>query len=121
MFKFIEGLPPAVIAIEAVGKVTHEDYRDVLIPNAEAMMGKGPIKMLCVIGKDFTGFELEALADDSAFGLKHWHDFSQIAVVNDHGWINAVISMFKPFLHGQVRLFTLADLPAAKSWITSAS
>jgi hypothetical protein len=121
MLKFIEGLAPGVIAIEAMGKVTHEDYRDVLIPKAEAMMGKGPIKMLYVLGKDFTGFELEALADDSAFGLKHWHDFSQIAVVTDHGWLNAVINMFKPFFHGQVRLFTLANLPAAKDWIEKVS
>ena len=69
MFKFIEGLPPDVLAIEASGKVTHEDYRDTLIPKAEAMMAKGPIRMLYVIGKDFTGFELEALWDDSVFGL----------------------------------------------------
>jgi hypothetical protein len=121
MLKFIEGLAPGVIAIEAMGKVTHEDYRDVLIPKAEAMMGKGPIKMLYVLGKDFTGFELEALADDSAFGLKHWHDFSKIAVVTDHSWLNAVINMFKPFFPGQVRLFTLANLPAAKDWIANVS
>jgi hypothetical protein len=119
MFKVIEGLAPDVMGIEAVGKVTHEDYRDVLIPSAEAKMGKGPIKMLYVLGKDFTGFELEALSDDSAFGFKHWHDFSQVAVVTDHGWLNAVISMFKPFFHGQMRLFKLADLPAAKDWISS--
>lgn len=119
MFKLIEGLAPNVMAIEAVGKVTHEDYRDVLIPRAEAMMGKGPVKMLYILGKDFTEFELEALTDDGAFGLKHWHDFSQVAVVTDHGWLNAVISMFRPFFHGQIRLFSLADLPAAKAWIAS--
>ena len=55
MFKFIEGLPPDVMAIEASGKVTHEDYRNTLIPKAEAMMAKGPIRMLYVIGRDFTG------------------------------------------------------------------
>ena len=35
MFEFIEGMPPDVLAIEAVGKVTHEDYRTILIPKAE--------------------------------------------------------------------------------------
>lgn len=117
MLKLIEGLAPGVIGIEAIGKVTHEDYRDVLIPKAEAMMGNGPIKMLYLIGKDFTGFELGALADDSAFGLKHWRDFSQIAVVSDHAWLNTVITTFKPFFHGEVRLFGLTDVPAAKDWI----
>jgi hypothetical protein len=118
MFKFIEGLPPDVMAIEASGKVTHEDYRNTLIPRAEAMMTKGPIRMLYVIGQDFTGFELEALWDDSVFGIRHWRDFSHIAVVTDHAWLSGMVSMFKPFFHGEVRLFTLADLPAAKDWIS---
>ena len=117
MFKFIEGLPQDVIAIEATGTVTHDDYRNILIPKAEAMMAKNPIKMLYVIGKDFAGFELEALWDDGAFGLRHWHDFSHIAVVTDHAWMRATVSMFKPLFHGNVRLFGLAELPAAKNWI----
>jgi len=121
MFMFIEGLPSDVLAIEASGEVTHNDYRNTLIPKAEAMIARGPIKMLYVIGKDFTGFELEALSDDAMFGLKHWHDFSHIAVVMDHGWLNALVNMFKPFFHGEVRLFRLAELPAAKDWITKVS
>ncbi len=120
MLEFIDGLPPDVMAIEASGKVTHEDYRDTLIPKAEAMMDKGPVRMLYVIGEDFTGFELEALWDDSAFGLGHWHDFSRIAVVTDHAWRSAMVNMFKPFFHGEARLFRLAQLPAAKDWITGA-
>jgi len=119
MFKFIEGLPPDVLAIEASGKVTHDDYRNTLIPKAEAMMSKGPIRMLYVIGRDFTGFELEALWDDSAFGVEHWRDFSRIAVVTDHAWVGATVNMFRPFFHGQVRLFSLAELPGAKDWITA--
>jgi hypothetical protein len=108
-----------VIAIEASGKVTHEDYRDTPIPRAEAMMTKGPIRLLYVIGKDFTGFEPAALWDDSMFGIKHRHDFSHIAVVTDHPWLSAVVNMFKPFFHGEVRVFRFAELPAAKDWITS--
>ncbi len=61
------------------------------------------------------------LWDDSTFELKHWHDFSHIAVVTDHAWLRAMISMFKPFFHGEVRLFTRAELPAAKDWITDTS
>ena len=64
MFKFIEGMPADVLAVEATGKVTHEDYRDRLIPKAEAMMGHGPIRLLYVIGPAFSGFELGALVDD---------------------------------------------------------
>jgi len=117
MFNLIEGLPQDVLAIEATGKVTHEDYHSTLIPKAEAMMAKGPIKLLYVIGKDFTGFELEALWDDSKFGLKHWHDFDRIAVVADQAWLRAAVSMFTPFFPGEVRMFGLSELSAAKAWI----
>jgi hypothetical protein len=119
MFKSIEGLPADVLAIEASGQITHQDYRDTLIPMAEGLIANGPIKMLYVVGTDFTGFDLEALWDDSAFGLTHWHDFSQIAVVTEHAWMGGVISMFKPFFHGEIRLFRLAQLSAAKDWITA--
>ena len=120
MFQLIEGLPASVIAIEAIGEVTDQDYRDVLIPKAEAMIAKGPIKMLYVIGEDFTGFKLEALWDDTVFGIKHGHDFSHIAVAADHAWLRAMVSMFQPFFHGEVRLFRLSELPAAKDWISNA-
>ena len=48
MLKFITGMPPDVLAIEAIGTVTHDDYRTALIPKAEAMMAKGPIKLIYV-------------------------------------------------------------------------
>ena len=107
MFKLIEDLPPDVLAIEATGKVTHEDYQNFLIPKAEAMMAKGPVKLLYVAGEGFDGYELEALWDDSAFGVKHWHDFARIAVVADQTWLRAAVTMFKPFFPCEVRLFKL--------------
>ena len=118
MFRFIDGMPRNVVAIEATGKVTHEDYQNTLIPRVEAMLSKGPIRMLYVIRKEFTGFELEALWDDGNLGLKHWRDFSHIAIVADQMWLRAAVSMFMPFFHGEVRMFGLSQLPAAKDWIT---
>ena len=119
MFKSMEGLPANVLAIEASGQITHQDYRDTLIPMAEDLIAEGPIRMLYVVGSDFTGFDLEALWDDGAFGLKHWHDFDRIAVVTDQAWLAGAVTMFKPFFHGEVRLFKLSRLAAAKYWISA--
>ncbi len=121
MFKAIEGLPKDVLGVEASGEVTHADYHDWLIPRAEAMMGRGPVRMFYVIGKDFTGFDLRALADDAGFGIAHLRDFSRIAVVSDHVALNAAVSLFKPFFHGEARAFRLADIDKARDWITAAS
>ncbi len=118
MFKLIEGLPPDVLAIEASGQVTYQDYRDTLTPKAEAMMTNGPIRMLYLIGEDFTGFEPGGLWGDGVFGLRHRHDFSHVAVVTDHPWLSAMVNMFRPFFHGEVRLFGVEQLPAAKDWVS---
>ena len=55
MSKSLGGLPLDVMAIEAIGNVTHDDYRATLIPKAEAMMAKGPIRTLYVVGEEFAG------------------------------------------------------------------
>jgi hypothetical protein len=73
-----------------------------------------------LIGKEYTDFEPEALWDDGTFAIKHWHDLSHLAVASKHVWLNAMVSMFKPFLHGDVRRLELAELPAAKEWVTVA-
>ncbi|MGD9895657.1 MAG: STAS/SEC14 domain-containing protein [Candidatus Methylacidiphilaceae bacterium] len=119
MFKLLEGMPPDVLGIEASGKVTHKDYQDILIPKAEALMAKGPVKALFVVAPEFAGYELKALWDDSVFGLKHWRDFRRVAVVADQEWIHGVMTMFRPLILCEFRLFKLAELAAAKSWITS--
>ena len=117
MFQLIEGLPPDVLGIEASGKVTHEDYRDFLIPRAEAMMERGPIKMLYVLGGDFASYEPHALWDDAGFGGKHWRDFKRVAVVADVKWIRAAIELFRPIFPCEVKLFALSGIEAAKEWI----
>ena len=118
MLKLMEGLPSDVLGIEATGTVTHTDYQKVLIPAAEAMLAKGPIKMLYVAGPDFTGYELEALWDDGVFGIKHWHQFKRIAIVTNSTWLRAAVTMFCPFFPSELQLFKASERTAANDWIT---
>jgi hypothetical protein len=117
VLKLIEGLPPDVLGIDASGKVSHEDYRKVLIPAAEARMARGPVRMLYVAGPQFTGYELEALWEDAAFGFKHWQQFTRIAVVTDTTWLRAAVTMFRPLFPSEIRLFKFPELAAAKEWV----
>jgi len=121
MFKLMEDLGPRILGLEAVGKITHDDYRDTLIPAAEAMMRDAPIKVLCIVRSELSDFAIEALWDDAKFGLKHWHDISHMALVSDHSWIRVALSLFAPFYPARIKLFKLAELAAAKEWIASAA
>jgi hypothetical protein len=121
MFRFIEGLPPNVLGIVVIGKITHQDYRDVLIPQAERMLANGPLDILTVIGPEFKGFEVEALWDDSRFGLKHWNDFNRVAVATDSAWVRGMTTVFAPLFRGEVKLFKFDEVDTAKSWIVGPS
>ncbi len=119
MFTFLMGLAPDVLAIEAAGKITREDYREQLIPRAEALMARGPIKALCVIKNKITDYSLTALWDDQRFGRKHWRDLSHLAIVTDRAWIKAACALAAPLLPVAIRLFPVSELETAKAWITA--
>jgi hypothetical protein len=121
MYRFIEGLPPDVLGIEADGKITHEDYRDRLIPKFEAMRTEGPIKAVMVMRSDLSDFSIEALWDDQIFGFSHWRDFKRLALVTDHTWMRTAVAIVRPFVPAEVRTFPLAELDAAKAWIAEAT
>jgi hypothetical protein len=118
MFTFLEGLPADVLAIEASGPITHEDYQR-LIPRAEAMMGKGPVKAIYVLGDDVSEFSPRAFWDDQVFSIKHWHDFSHLALVTDQAWIRGMAHLFAPFFPARMKVFTKSQLAEAKAWIVT--
>jgi hypothetical protein len=121
MFKFIDDITDDVLAIETIGKVSHEDYKDKLIPAADKIIKEyGKLKALYVIGDDFDGFELGALWDDTMFGVQHWSDVSHIAIVTDHQWVQSMSAFFAPFFPGIVRVFALNRLEEAKAWVSQA-
>lgn len=118
MFAFIEGLPENVLGIEASGPITHQDYQ-MLEPRAEAMMGHGPVKALYILNDDVSEFSPQAFWDDQLFSIKHWRDFSHLALVTDSTWARGAAKLFAPFFPAHIKVFPLADLAAAKAWITA--
>lgn len=118
MMTLIDGLPRQVLGVRASGRVTHADYRDVLVPHAEAIIANGPINLLYVIGKDFAGYEIRALRDDGAFGIRYWRDFRRIAVVGDQSWVHATVTLLEPFSPCEVRLYSRIELSEASAWVS---
>ena len=55
MITAIAGMPAGTIGFEARGTVTSEDYENVLVPAVTTAMEAGPVRLLYVLGDDFTG------------------------------------------------------------------
>jgi len=120
MIERIPDLPAGVVGLVAHGRMTAEDYRDVLEPALQAQYdgGRKPA-VLFVLDSDFTGLAPSALWEDFRFGITHLTGWSRIALVGDVDWITHAGNLFKGLFPGELKMFSLAERDAARAWITS--
>lgn len=117
-FEVIEGLPRDVVAVRAKGIITADDYRETLLPLVEEKLKEhDSLKLMVVMGDDYSTFTGDAAWEDTKFDLKHLRDFSRIAVVTDVAWVARTMKIFAPVLPYTLKVFPMADLEEAKSWI----
>ena len=118
MIELIEGLPAAVVGIEAVGNVTSEDYDDVAPAVERALASHEKIRLLHVVGDRFTGHSASALLEDARLGLANLRSIERIAVVTDIGHFRALVKGAGWTLPGDLRLFANADRAEAEAWVS---
>ena len=120
MLHRIDGLPEHVLGFRAEGRVTGEDYQDVLEPALDdALTRHAQIDFLYHLGPDFKRFTTTALWDDARLGLHHLKDFRRVAVVTDIGWIATAVHGADPLTRVELRAFENAELAAAQNWLSS--
>ena len=113
-------LPDNVLALEASGEVTGEDYETVVIPAVEKMLAEhDKLRMLYQLGPDYTGFEGAAMWDDTKVGMRHLTRWEKIAVVTDVEWMAHTVKAFGFLMPGEVQVFSNAELAAAKAWVAA--
>lgn len=118
MLQSIEGLPSNVVAFEATGHVVADDYRDVLDPAVDAALEvEDKIRFLYVLGSSFEGYSGGAMWQDSKVGVEHWTRWEKIALVTDHRGYHDAVKAFAWLVPGEVKLFGLSELGAAKEWV----
>jgi len=118
MIEKISDLPDNAVGFTARGKVTAEDYENIIIPAVEELFSRQKkVRFLYHLGEDFTGFEATAMLDDTKLGFKHLRSWQRMAVVSDVAWIRAAIKIFGLVIPGNVRMFHNHELDEAKRWI----
>ncbi len=118
MIEIIQGMPENIVAVSASGKVTGKDYDNVLIPAIEDKLKKhGKIRVLYMLGPDFTGFTAEAMWDDAKIGIKHLTAYEKVAVVSDVVWVVNAMKFFSFIMPCPVKTFGNDRLPEARNWI----
>jgi SpoIIAA-like len=120
MLERINDLPDSVLGIRATGKVTADDYRNVLEPAVETALQSGrKLRFLYVLGEDVTGFSPGAAWQDSKVGLEHYTRWEKVAVVSDKEWLRHSVDIFGYLIPGQIKAFTSAGEAEARAWVSS--
>jgi hypothetical protein len=119
----IEVLPESqgnVIGIKITGKLTAQEYEEVMIPTLEAaIQAHGKLNFLGLVDEDFHGMEAAALWDDTKFGLKHRKDFGKMALVGARRWMEWMMKFFAPMMAGEIKSFPREQLKEAWDWVKS--
>jgi hypothetical protein len=118
MITVLTGLPEGVLGFEARGKLTAEDYTEVLEPAIAAATGAGQkIRVLLDFGGEFEGMEPGAAWQDMRVGVREWSAWERIALVTDHAWMRDALSMFAWAVPGEARAFPVKERDAAIEWL----
>jgi hypothetical protein len=117
MLKVIENMPAGTIGLEAVGKVTEQDYRDVLVPAVTKARAEGKVRLLYVLGDDFDSYSAGAVWADAKVWAKSIGAWERIAIVADADWLEHAAKAVSWMVSGEVKAFDDDDLREAKIWL----
>jgi len=120
MIERIDGMPAATVGLRASGKLSKDDYTEVLEPALREGVESGELRLLFVL-TDFDGLEAAAMTEDMKTGLKAWvRDHSawkRFALVTDVEWVAKAMHMSTWLTPGEVLIRDLDGLEEAKTWV----
>ena len=120
MLEAIDGMPPGTVGLRGSGKLTRDDYRDVLEPALRQATDGGEVRMLFVLS-DFEGLEPGAWIEDVKTGLHelvgHHSAWKRLALVTDAEWIRRTTRTVSWLVPGELMIRDLDGLEDARSWV----
>jgi hypothetical protein len=119
MVERMEDMPSGTVGLRASGKLSRDDYRDVLEPGLQEAIDSGEARVIFVL-TDFDGLEPGAWLEDAKTGLgvelAHRKEWKRLAVVTDVDWVAKAMHLFAWAMPGELAIYGLDELDDAKSW-----
>ena len=107
-----------LVSLKVSGSLTKEDY-DRILPTLETKIRQfGKIKLYVEVEK-LALPTLNALWEDLKMDLKHYNDFSYVAVVGEPDWLAAITKLVSPLVPAEVRTYDREDRATAMQWLVS--
>ena len=117
MLTILQDMPPGVVGVSASGRLTAEDYTQVLAPAiADATAEGGKLRVVLIFESRFTGLDAGAVWQDVRTGVSAWQSWERIAVVTDQQWLVEGLKLFAWAVPGEARSFAPTERDEAISW-----
>ncbi|SLN45964.1 hypothetical protein TRL7639_02499 [Falsiruegeria litorea R37] len=108
----------AILEVTASGTISSSDYEATLVPAIEAALADhDQIRLLILVGEEFSGFDMSAVWADTKLGVSHWRGFDRIALVTDTGWVQTSARLASPMMPCPMQVFSLAGIEEARRWL----
>jgi hypothetical protein len=117
MIQQLTGLPGGIIGFEVTGRVTAEDFRDVVLPAVEKAAQSGEVRFVIVI-PEFHGMTPGALWQDLKIAFENFRKWKRIALITDIEWMHHMTALFGWMTPGQVKTFPMSERDQAIAWIS---
>jgi hypothetical protein len=120
MIERITDVPDGVMGIRASGKLTRNDYKNVLEPALKEAVDSGEARVLFVL-PDFDGLEAKAWLEDVKTGLgvefRDRSKWKKLAFVSGVDWVTKSMQLFAWAMPGELEVFEMDELGKAKEWV----
>ena len=121
MVEPLDGMAAGTSGFRLTGRVTADEYRDLLLPALRAAVEAGEVRVVLAIGPGFDEFEPGAMLQDAkvgmTLGLGHHSAWRRTALVTDVDWIAKALHLFAWMTPGEVAIHSLDEREAAKAWV----
>lgn len=122
MIRQIADMPPGTIGFDVSGKVSRDDYRNVLEPPLREAVAAGEVRALYRI-TDLQGLDpggwYEDVKTGVGLGFGHRSAWKRSAIVTDIDWLEKGFQFFAWMIPGEVRLYGPDELEEARRWVAA--
>ncbi|QSW89251.1 STAS/SEC14 domain-containing protein [Flavobacterium endoglycinae] len=110
--------PANTAAFRAVGEVTADDYKNVLVPEVTKLVEKiNEINFLFLIDTEIKNFTAAAWMEDALLGLKNLGKWNRAAIVTDSEKAISFTNSFSYFVPGEFKGFKKDAFQQALNWV----
>lgn len=119
MIEILDNMPPGALGVRASGKLTAEDYEQVLAPAIEKLLesADGLRVVLQFDGDEDLRLTPGAVWDDFKLGAGQGRNWKRLAILTDSHALERAMRLIGWMFPGEVRIFAESEMEAAKAWV----